>query len=285
MKKNVAIFLLALPAFLVLLFFFVLPLGSVLIDPFLDKGEAFFKLWSDPLFLNGLRGSSLLALTAGVLSVIVGVPVALRLSVMRESRRLLCMFCISLPLTFSGLIVAYGFILCFGRAGFITLILAEFGFSPETIAGIVYSPVGLALAYCYYLIPRVVLLLLPALTNFDRSLLLAANSMGASRLRAFFDILLPELMPTIGISFCLVAAVAFGAYGTALALVGSQVNILPLLLYSSISDTGTNFEQAAAISLVLLCACSLIMGMAEIIAMRREQYLRGANARKAVTAN
>lgn len=280
MNKKHTILLLALPALVVLVLFFIVPLGSVLVDPFLDRGNAFFKLWSDPLFLKGLRGSTLLALTAGALSVLVGIPVALRLSTMKESRRLLAMFCISLPLTFSGLIVAYGFILCFGRAGFITLILAEVGVSPEWVAGMVYSPVGLALAYCYYLIPRVVLLLLPALTNFDRNLLLAAKSMGAGRLRAFLDILLPELMPTIGIAFCLVAAVAFGAYGTALALVGSQVNILPLLLYSSISDTGTNFSQAAATSLVLLGACSLIMGFAELIAMRREQYLRGATSRR-----
>lgn len=280
MNKKHTILLLALPALVVLVLFFIVPLGSVLVDPFLDRGNAFFKLWSDPLFLKGLRGSTLLALTAGALSVLVGIPVALRLSTMKESRRLLAMFCISLPLTFSGLIVAYGFILCFGRAGFITLILAEVGVSPEWVAGMVYSPVGLALAYCYYLIPRVVLLLLPALTNFDRNLLLAAKSMGAGRLRAFLDILLPELMPTIGIAFCLVAAVAFGAYGTALALVGSQVNILPLLLYSSISDTGTNFSQAAATSLVLLGACSLIMGFAELIAMRREQYLRGAASRR-----
>ena len=276
MNKTMKIMLLALPAFAVLVMFFLVPLGSVLVEPFLDKGEAFFGLWSDPLFLKGLKGSTLLALTAGVLSVLVGVPVALRLSVMKEKARLLAMFCISLPLTFSGLIVAYGFILCFGRAGFITLLLAEVGVSPDWVAGLVYSPVGLALAYCYYLIPRVVLLLLPALTNFDRSLLVAANSMGATRLRAFFDVLLPELMPTSGVSFCLVAAVAFGAYGTALALVGSQVNILPLLLYSSISDTGTNFSQAAAISLVLLGACSMIMGVAEVIAMRREQRLKRA---------
>lgn len=264
--------LLAAPGFAVLALFFLLPLGSVLIEPFLDKGEAFMRLWSDPLFLRGLRGSTMLAVTAGTLSVIVGVPVALQLARMRENARLLVMFCISLPLTFSGLIVAYGFILCFGRAGFITLLLAEVGVSPDWVAGMVYSPVGLALAYCYYLIPRVVLLLLPALSNFDVNLITAATSLGATRLRAFFDVLLPEILPTVGVAFCLVAAVAFGAYGTALALVGTQVNILPLLLYSRISDTGSDFPQAAAISLVLLGGCSLIMGMAELIALRREAH-------------
>lgn len=274
MYRQYKILLLALPAFAVLVIFFLLPLVSVLADPFLDEWDAFFNLWNDSLFLRGLQGSTLLSLTAGFISVAVGIPVALRISVMDEGRRLLVMFCISLPLTFSGLIVAYGFILCFGRAGFVTLLLANVGVSPEWLSSMVYSPVGLALAYCYYLIPRVVLMLLPALANFDRKLLLAATSMGAGRIRAFFDILLPELLPTVGVAFCLVAAVAFGAYGTALALVGSQVNILPLLLYSSISDTGTNFSQAASISLVLLGACSFIMGIAEVITIRRERFMR-----------
>ena len=91
MNKTIKILLLALPAFAVLVMFFLVPLGSVLVEPFLDKGEAFLGLWSDPLFLKGLKGSTLLALTAGFLSVLVGVPVALRLSTMKEKARLLAM--------------------------------------------------------------------------------------------------------------------------------------------------------------------------------------------------
>jgi hypothetical protein len=43
--------------------------------------------------------------------------------------------------------------------------------------------------------------------------------------------------------FLVVAAVVFGAYGTALALVGTQLNILPLKLYSLISETGSDFAD------------------------------------------
>lgn len=269
-QRSTVIWLLAAPSFVLLLVFFIVPLCSVVLEPFFDRGAAFLALWSDPLFLRGFQGSALLALTAGILSVLVGLPVAVQMARLQERARLFVMFCISLPLTFSGLIVAYGFILCFGRAGFITLMLEKVGVAPEWVAGMVYSPVGLALAYCYYLIPRVILLLLPALTNFDLTLITAATSLGATRLRAMWDVLLPEILPTIAVAFCLVAAVAFGAYGTALALVGSQVNILPLLLYSRISDTGSDFPQAAAISLVLLGVCSMIMSGAEWIALRRE---------------
>ena len=57
---------------------------------------------------------------------------------------------------------------------------------------------------------------------------------------------------------------AIGAYGTALALVGTQVNILPLLLFSKISDTGSDFPAAAAMSVVLMSICVLVIAIAEI---------------------
>ena len=97
-------------------------------------------------------------------------------------------------------------------------------------------------------------MLLPVLVNFDRSQISAAASLGATDLRALLDILVPQMLPSAVAAFCLVAAVAIGAYGTALALVGTQVNILPLLLYSQISVSGTDFPAAAALSVVLLGA-------------------------------
>ena len=64
---------------------------------------------------------------------------------------------------------------------------------------------------------------------------------------------------------CLVAAVVFGAYGTALALVGTQLRILPLQLYSLISETGSDFPAAAALALLITAACSAIMAVGEVV--------------------
>jgi putative spermidine/putrescine transport system permease protein len=71
--------------------------------------------------------------------------------------------------------------------------------------------------------------------------------------------------------FCLITAVVIGAYGTALALVGTQVNILPLQLYSMISESGSDFGAAAALSLVLMAICSSVMAVGETVAARRER--------------
>jgi putative spermidine/putrescine transport system permease protein len=255
----------ALPGVIVLVLFFLAPLSAVLVEAMADGGAPFLRLFADPVFWRGLQGSLLLGTVAPLISVVIGTMVAMYLARLPEGRRLLLLFLLSLPLTFSGLIVAYGFILVFGRAGFVTQLLATLGGDAAVIGGFIYSPVGLGVAYAYYLIPRVVLIVLPALLNFDSSQIAAARSLGASPLRAARDILLPQLFPSLLAAFCVTAAVAIGAYGTALALVGTQVNILPLVLFSKISETGSDFPGAAALSVVLMAICCLVVAIAESV--------------------
>lgn len=264
-------FILAAPGAALFIFFFLIPLVVVSMDGFTGGGSAFLRVLRNETFWSGLRGSLILATTASVFSLVVGFAVALHLSRIGETARTILVFFIALPLTFSGLIVAYGFILSYGRAGFITQILAMIGVDPVTFSRLLFSPQGLAFAASYYLIPRVVMLLLPVFVNFDTAQFTAAESLGATRGRIIRDILIPQIMPTAVTAFCLIAAVAIGAYGTALALVGTQVNILPLQLYSMISETGSDFPAAAALSLLLMALCSCIIAVGEVVAARHER--------------
>ena len=271
-KSPALVAALAAPGAAVLAFFFLLPLAIVLAEAFADGWGGFARLFELRQFWTGLRNTALLGLAAGAISVVTGLAVAVRLSRMSEGARTIVLLIVSLPLTFSGLIVAYGFILGFGRAGFFALLIAgATGVDAAVIAGAVYSPYGLAFVYAYYLVPRVVMLLVPVLVNFDVNQIAAAETMGASRMRATFDILLPQILPTALAAYCLVAAVAFGAYGTAIALVGSQVNILPLQLFALVSDVNTDFPKTAALALILTFLCSLAMAAGEAAAARADR--------------
>lgn len=264
---------LAAPGALVLLVFFALPVLAVAFDAFSEGTAAFARVFALPTFWPSLAGSALLTVVAAGLSTLVGVAVALHLSRLAEHTRTLLSFVIALPLTFSGLIVAYGFILGYGRAGFFTQLLAFAGADPALIGKALYTPVGLAFASSYYLIPRVVMAVLPVFVNFDPAQLAVAESLGATRAQAFRQVMLPQLAgPIIG-AMCLVGAVVFGAYGTALALVGTQLRILPLQLYSLISETGSDFPAAAALALLITAACSAIMATGEWIGSRHERHL------------
>lgn len=270
MQRRGLLLGLAAPGILLFTFFFVIPLFSVSWDAVASAG-AFTRVLSNPLFLGGLANSAYLTLLSASGSLLVGLLVALHLSRMPERSRTLLAFFIALPLTFSGLIIAYGFILAYGRAGFVTHMLSFLGMNPATFAKLLFSPTGLAFTCSYYLIPRVVMLLLPVLVNFDWSQITAAESLGATRRAALVQILIPQIMPTAFSAFCLIAAVVFGAYGTALALVGTQVNILPLQLYSMISESGTDFPAAAALALILTAICSSVMAVGELVVAGHER--------------
>lgn len=264
---------LALPGVTLLGLFFALPVLAVAVDAFSDRGAAFARVFSASGFWGALAGSSVLTLVAATLSTLAGVAVALHLSRMPPRRRAALSFVIALPLTFSGLIVAYGFILGYGRAGFVTQLLAAAGLDAASVGGALFTPTGLAFASSYYLIPRVVIGMLPVLVNFDRAQLAAAESLGATPSQAFRQVLLPQIAAPLVASFCLVAAVVFGAYGTALALVGTQLPILPLRLYSLVSETGSDFPAAAALALLITAACSAIITLGEWTGAKHERHL------------
>ncbi len=264
------------PAWIFLGLFFVLPLLALLPEAFSEGGGAFARVFADGLFWAALRNTLLLGLTAGWVSGLVGTLIAIELARQPAGRRQWLQTLLGLPLAFSGLVIAYGFILAFGRAGFVTQLLAMLGADPAVVGGWIYSATGLGFAYAYYLIPRVALFLVPVFVNLDPRPALAARTLGASRLRAFMDTVVPEVAPSVCSAACLVAALAMGTYGTALALAGTQLNILPLMLLSKVSDGGSDFAGAAAMSLVLMVVCVIVMGVGDVLARQRERRAVGA---------
>lgn len=259
----------AWPAWLFMALFFALPLAALVPEAFAGGGSAFGRLWAHPLLPASVRNTLALGLTAGGVSALVGTAVAIELARQPAARRRWMMTLLGLPLAFSGLVIAYGFILAFGRAGFVTQLLAGLGADPATVGGWIYGAAGLGFAYAYYLVPRVALALYPVFANLDLRPMLAARTLGATRWQAFRDTVLAEVAPSVLGNACLVAAIAMGTYGTALALVGTQLNILPLLLYAQVGDGGSDFSLAAALSLLLMGLCVAVMAVGDAAARRR----------------
>jgi len=267
----------AWPTWAFMALFLAAPLASLIPEAFADRGAAFAKAWVDPLFWSAIKNTLVLGLLAGGVSTVVGTFIAIELARQSPQRRQWMMTLLGLPLAFSGLVIAYGFILAFGRAGFVTQLLGFLGADEATTGNWIYTVYGLGLAYAYYLIPRVALSLYPVFVNFDMRPVDAARTLGASRFRAFVDVVLPEVLPSVFSCGCLVAAIAMGTYGTALALSGTQLNILPLMLLAKIGDGSSDFAGAAAISLILMFICVVVMGAGDAVTRKRERSAIGAS--------
>jgi putative spermidine/putrescine transport system permease protein len=260
----------AWPAWVLLGLFLIAPLAALVPEALEDRGAAVGRVLADPLFRGAVINTLLLGALTGALSTVVGVMVAIELARCPEGVRRWLIAALGLPLAFSGLVIAFGFILAFGRAGFVTQILAAIGADPARVGAWIYSVAGLGFAYAYYLVPRVALTLYPVFANLDARPLEAARTLGATPWRAFVDVVLREVAPSVVSTACLVSALAMGTYGTALALVGTQVNILPLMLLLKIGDSGADFAAAAVISLMLLAICSVVMGAGDVLARQSE---------------
>lgn len=267
----------AWPAWCFMALFFVLPLASLVPEAMTDGGSAFARLWANPLLGQALLNTLVLGLTAGALSALVGTVIAIELGRQPQQRRRWMMTLLGLPLAFSGLVIAYGFILAFGRSGFVTQILVALGFDGAAVGSWIYGAVGLGCAYAYYLVPRVALSMYPVFANLDLRPMLAARTLGATRWRAFRDTVVAEVAPSVLSNACLVAAIAMGTYGTALALVGTQLNILPLMLFAQVSDGGSDLSVASALSLLLMALCVIVMGLGDAIARQRERHAAGSH--------
>jgi putative spermidine/putrescine transport system permease protein len=234
-----------------------------------SESNVLHRLWADTLVVNAIVNSQLLGAFAASISVAFGTLLARAVERLSARRRQLILTLLGVPLAFSGLVIAYGFILAFGRSGFVTLSLAKLGFDPSTVGAWIYTPICLAFAYAYYLNPRVALMMVPLFINLDRAPFFAALTLGARPVRAWFDTDFRALVPALVNMWCMTAAIAIGPYGTALALSGTQINILPLLIYLKISDGGSDFEFASLLSLLLLALCVCVLALGQMANRRR----------------
>ena len=136
---------------------------------------------------------------------------------------------------FAGVPLAFAFIATLGRLGLITVVLRDwFGINLGAVGFNLISFTGLTLAYLYFQIPLMVLIITPALDGLKREWREAAESLGASGAQYWRMVALPVLWPSLLGTFALLFANAFGAVATAMALTGSSLSIVPIILFAQI---------------------------------------------------
>ncbi len=264
-----------LPAAGVLVVFLAWPLALVLWESLHTEGVFstgnYLSLFVRKLYRESLATSFGLSVGTAFLGTLIGLPVSYVIHNSGRAKNFL-MALTSVPLTFSGLVVGFSFIVLLGTSGFFTLLLKRwFGVNPLEFSAFLFTWRGLVVAYLYFLVPRMILNLTVAWSNADWSLVEAASSLGASRSAVFFKVLLPMLGPSILSGSSLLFAVSMGAFGTAFALTGTAVKILPMVIYTQVSDMSADIAQADALAVLLTVVTTVVI-------MLYERYFRSKAA-------
>ena len=136
---------------------------------------------------------------------------------------------------FAGVPLAFAFIATLGPVGLVTVFLkTQLGLDLRLMGFNILSFWGLTITYLFFQIPLMILIITPALDGLKREWREAAEILGASGFQYWRMVAFPILLPSILGTFSLLFANAFGAVATAIALTGSSLNIVPILLFAQI---------------------------------------------------
>ena len=137
----------------------------------------------------------------------------------------------------------------------------------------------LIIAHTAFCIPYVFMLVKARLVGMDKSLEEAALDLGASKMRAFFDIVLPLIAPAIASGMLLAFAMSFDDVIISVFVTGVDSNTLPIKIYSQLK-TGVTPKINALCTLmfgitILLCGLSLLIGREKKPKKLQSEYKEG----------
>ena len=223
-------------------------------------------------FWNSIKISGLSALIGVILGTCIGYAIY-RYPSERLRNALIALS--DVTTNFAGAPLAFSFIIILGLNGVITQFLLRY-FQYELYPKFsIYSFSGLLLAYIYFQLPLMVLIIIPAFTGIRKEWEESAKSLGADTFQFWWRIGLPILTPSLLAGLTLLFANAFGAYATAFTLVESQLSLVTLQIGYMIAgevrhDPGIGMAMAV-LSLIIM---GLSIGFYQLASMRARRWLR-----------
>ena len=194
----------------------------------------------------------MLSAVVGLIAVAIAFPVTWLICQMRARAQTLWLILILGTLSLSEVLVAFSWSVLLSRSAGITNVLVSLGLMSAPVA---LTPTGGAVmtGLVYVTLPYAVLVLYPALSRFDRSLVEAAQSMGAAPLRSFFGIVVPLCRPTLAATFVLCVVFSLGAFVTP-QILGRPEHWTMAVMVTDAALQRANVPMAAAMAMALLLA-------------------------------
>ena len=225
--------------------------------------EYYRQVLTSETFLSSLAVSLKIALASAVLATVLGVLVCAGLVGCRKEG---IVHVVRLPILVPHTVVALFVITICSQTGLIARAAAALDWIADSteFPQILYteSYLGVILAYLWKEIPFVAYFVLALMSGVSTTLGEAAENLGASPLKSFFQITLPLSMPAITKAFLIIFIFAFGGYELPLILGATLPKALPVQAYLSYMDPNLlNRPYAMAMNGVILM---LSMAMATL---------------------
>lgn len=270
-----------LPFFGYLALFLLIPTVVVAVGAFQENGGfslSNIRALGDTAAVDALRRSVVLSASTAVIGGLLGALLAAVIAAGPE-RSLLRRSAYALSGALAqtgGVALAFAWLATVGLGGTLTTAVQDAVGLDITGNGWLYGMPGLILVYCYFQIPLMVIVFLPALDGLRPQWREAAQTLGASRFQYLTQVAVPLLRPAFLGSLLLLFANAFAAYATAAALVSQGSPILPLMIRAALTSEVVLGQEhlAYAIALEMIVVVALVMTAYAWLLRRSSRWMR-----------
>ena len=257
------------PMLLILLYAFTIEGNDV--TTFKFSLVNFVRFVSDPVFVEVLLRSLYIALVTTLICVLLGYPLAYFLAKLPDRRNGLMILLITMPTWINMLVRTYAWMGILQDNGVINSILGWFGIGPVKM---MYTSFAVILGMVYNFIPFMILQIHTSLRKMDKSLLEAANDLGASRIEAFWRITFPLSIPGVISGITLVFLPAVSSFFIPKLLGGGQFVLVGNVIESQFLTSG-DWNFGSAISLIMAIIIILSMWLT-----RRAEAISGTEGKE-----
>ncbi len=264
--------LLVLPAVLFLLALFIYPFLYGLVLSFEPKQGGMFanyqRFFSDRFLYGTIATTLWLALPVTIATLLLAIPIAFRVRLMRNPRLLTTILVI--PITLGTVLVAEGLLNYLGPQGWFNRVLMTFGIISSPVK-LLHNYWGVMLSLVITGFPFTFLLTLSYLSGIDPALEQAGATLGAGPWDRFKHILFPLLLPGLAITFCLSFVQAFSVFPSAV-LLGAPSGPTRVISIAAYQAAFEEYDYSMASAVAMIMGVVQLAIVVVVLAMRGMLY-------------
>lgn len=200
----------------------------------------YIKMFQDTEIMKALVTTIELAVISAVIATVFGTVAAIGIHSMRKYPKALTLNMTYLPVSSSDMVTGISLLMLF------VFIKLNMGFTTLLIAHVTFNT------------PYVILAVLPKLSQSNKSLYEAALDLGASPLKAYWKVVVPEIKPGIITGFIMAITLSIDDFVISYFVGGNGVETLPMKIYT-MTKRGVSPEINALSTLLFVVIFALLL--------------------------
>ncbi|MCF0107095.1 MAG: ABC transporter permease [Holdemanella sp.] len=250
-----SILMLLLPMLLIA-FYSLIKQGNGIV-PFTVTLEYYKKFFTDKDFLIVLYRSLVIAFKTTGICLLIGYPIAYFISHCDEKYQGALILLITLPTWINMLVRTYAWIGILTKGGLVSTILGFFGFKNVEL---LYTEAAVLIGMVYNFLPFMILQINTSLSKMDKSLIEAADDLGANKVQTFLRVTFPLSLPGIVSGITLVFLPAVSSFFIPKLLGGGEFFLIGNVIENQFITVGEwNFGSAISIIMAVIMMCLMML--------------------------